>query len=256
VERPVIQGVTFDLWSTLILDRPDLMERRKELRVRRMWELLTRAGWEVKMEALARGYDRSGEQLVQVQAQERDMDTREQLQVLLSHALGQGDPFPGEELSAQLEEAYVQPVVEVPPLLVSSAVWVLDELRREGLKLGLISNTGRTPGWMSRRLLAQYGLDAYFDTLTFSNELGFTKPHSAIFLSALEKLNLEPQAVVHIGDDPRTDIKGAKGVGMRAVLLNPPGQAGAGDEADSCIADLRELPPLVRSWRRVAPPPT
>lgn len=101
----------------------------------------------------------------------------------------------------------------------------LGELRRRGLRLGVVSN------WDERlpQLLERLELRAYFETVVYSAEVGAEKPHPRIFQTALDRLAVGPEAALHVGDSRRDDLEGAQGVGLRALLLD---RRGAGDVVD------------------------
>jgi putative hydrolase of the HAD superfamily len=109
----------------------------------------------------------------------------------------------------------------------------LAELRAQGLKLGLVSNTGRNLD----EFVAHHGLEV--DAAVSSGAHGKTKPHPTIFLSALKRLEVEPAAAVMIGDSIEDDVEGAKAVGMRGILLDRENRY---PEVDEKLTDLRELP--------------
>jgi putative hydrolase of the HAD superfamily len=91
---------------------------------------------------------------------------------------------------------------------------VLEELRRYGLKLGLVSNTGRDlPAFV-----AHHGLDV--DAALGSRAHGWTKPHPTIFRAVLEQLGTEPADAAMVGDSIEDDVEGARALGMRAILLD------------------------------------
>jgi|GEM_PF-1260025 len=69
---------------------------------------------------------------------------------------------------------------------------------------------------------------------------GWMKPQPAAFLSALEELELSPEEVVYVGDRRSTDIEGAQGVGMKAILIG-----GESEEADAVIESVYEIEPLL-----------
>ncbi|MFH2019247.1 MAG: HAD family hydrolase [bacterium] len=69
---------------------------------------------------------------------------------------------------------------------------------------------------------------------------GWMKPQPAAFLAALEQLALIPDEVVYVGDRRSTDIEGAKGVGMRAVLIG-----GESEVADASIESVFEIEALL-----------
>jgi FMN phosphatase YigB (HAD superfamily) len=77
-----------------------------------------------------------------------------------------------------------------------------------------------TPGFILRQVLRMEGVAGFFDVLVFSDEVGVRKPERAIFDMAVEKLRAKPGEVVHIGDDPRSDVWGAKNAGFRAIHLS------------------------------------
>ena len=84
--------------------------------------------------------------------------------------------------------------------------------------LALISDTAFSPGSVLRQLMERDNIAQYFQEFVFSDETGVAKPHPEAFLRALEPLGSLPETALHIGDIERTDIPGAKGVGMRAIL--------------------------------------
>jgi putative hydrolase of the HAD superfamily len=109
----------------------------------------------------------------------------------------------------------------------------LAELRAHGLKLGLVSNTGRNLD----EFVAHHGLEV--DAAVSSGAHGKTKPHPTIFLSALKRLEVERADAVMIGDSIEDDVEGAKAVGMRGILLDRENRY---PEVDEKLTDLRALP--------------
>ena len=137
------------------------------------------------------------------------------------------------------------------------ATEVLAALKARGLKIGLISNTF-FPGEYHAADLDRFGLLGHFDHLTFSADAGLWKPAAAIFERSLAALDLRPEEAVFVGDRLVDDVGGAKGAGLRGVLINfLPGHAddyerGAalGIVPDARIASLSELPEVVESFDR------
>ena len=81
-------------------------------------------------------------------------------------------------------------------------------------KLGLITNgTGET----QRAKLQALALDGLFDPVLISEEVGVRKPDQRIFELALASWRVAPESVLFVGDDPVSDIQGAKAAGMRAL---------------------------------------
>ena len=69
------------------------------------------------------------------------------------------------------------------------------------------------------------GLDHHFHAALSASDFGAAKPDPGIFLAACERLRLAPEAVLHIGDDPHTDVLGARRAGLRAGWVNAGGVA-------------------------------
>jgi putative hydrolase of the HAD superfamily len=93
---------------------------------------------------------------------------------------------------------------------------LLDSLRDRGLRLGLVSNAFDPPALLHRDL-GQMGIAGRLDAAVFSSEVGFRKPHPAIFRAALDRLGVEPERALHVGDLLVQDVGGAKDLGMRTV---------------------------------------
>ena len=88
-----------------------------------------------------------------------------------------------------------------------------------GLKMGLISNTGMTPGFTFRSYMAERGMLDYFHTLTFSDEVKLAKPGREIFMMTLRAMGATPQQTIHIGDHVLNDVVGAKQCGLKTIWI-------------------------------------
>jgi HAD superfamily hydrolase (TIGR01662 family) len=91
---------------------------------------------------------------------------------------------------------------------------VLEQLRGQGLKLGLVSNGGREIA----DFVAHHALEV--DCAIASRAHGWIKPHESIFRAALELLEVEAEETVMVGDSVEDDVEGAIAVGMRAFLID------------------------------------
>jgi putative hydrolase of the HAD superfamily len=91
---------------------------------------------------------------------------------------------------------------------------LLETLRERGLKLGLVSNAIDPPGLLHRDL-EQLGVAERLDVAVFSSEVGWRKPHAAIFERALGALGVEAARALFVGDTLASDIAGAAALGMR-----------------------------------------
>jgi HAD superfamily hydrolase (TIGR01549 family) len=118
--------------------------------------------------------------------------------------------------------------------LFDDALPVLGELRAQGLKLGLVSNTGRNLD----EFVSHHRLEV--DAALGSGAFGRTKPHPTIFRAVLERLEVEPSAAAMVGDSPEDDVEGARAAGIeRAFLLDREDRY---PELDDRLPDLFALP--------------
>jgi len=90
---------------------------------------------------------------------------------------------------------------------------LLESLRERGLRLGLVSNAIDPPDLLHRDL-ERLGIAERLDAAVFSSEVGWRKPHPAVFERALTAVGVEPQNVLFVGDKLSTDIAGASALGM------------------------------------------
>jgi len=68
------------------------------------------------------------------------------------------------------------------------------------------------------------GLDKYFEKVIISDTVGYRKPQPEIYIHALKEMNAEAATTVMIGDNPKTDIRGAENAGLKAIFYNPTGK--------------------------------
>jgi putative hydrolase of the HAD superfamily len=66
----------------------------------------------------------------------------------------------------------------------------------------------------------ELGLQPYLNFKVTSAEVGCDKPHPEIFQAALKKAQVKPEEVIYIGDQYDIDIVGARGVGIKALLID------------------------------------
>lgn len=107
----------------------------------------------------------------------------------------------------------------VLPTIIESTRELLENLS-QNYQIGLISDTGMTPGKILIQILEELDIRQYFDTFVFSDEIGFYKPNSKMFQTALSKLKCNSNESIHIGDYQHTDIIGAQSFGMHTIWIN------------------------------------
>jgi putative hydrolase of the HAD superfamily len=89
-------------------------------------------------------------------------------------------------------------------------------LKNQSLILGIITNADKNVA----ALIEKLGIKPFLSVLVTSEEVGVEKPAPPIFLAALEHLKLKSQEALYIGDQYQSDVLGAGGVGMKALLLD------------------------------------
>jgi HAD superfamily hydrolase (TIGR01509 family) len=144
--------------------------------------------------------------------------------------------------------------------LVPGALDVVAALRREGVRLAVVSSAAYPPfvDWG----LARYGLARYFPVIATSGAVGYYKSDPRLYGWALARLGVAPGAAVHVGDHPRFDVAGAQAAGMRAIWLDrpaldrPDGGLPADCRPDAVIPALADLPAALARLARPPAPAT
>jgi putative hydrolase of the HAD superfamily len=205
----LIEAVTYDFWETIAREAHEtLLERRT-----RAWSELLRDS-EVPPELVRRTFEetwrihsehwRAGRQFTPVMAAERAV---EDLGVAVS-----------DRLRDDLVEAFADAGATADLVVNDGLEETLSELKRQRIRTGIICDVGFTSGELLRGFLERRGLLKYFDGWAFSDEVGVYKPDPAIFARALTSLgDVTADRALHIGDLRRTDVAGARAIGMTSV---------------------------------------
>ncbi len=118
------------------------------------------------------------------------------------------------------------------------ALPALAELTGAGLRLAVVANWDIS----LRDVLARLGLAGHFEVIVTAAAVGVAKPDPEPFRVTLERLGAAPERCAHVGDDPVTDVAGARAAGLAAVLVDRSGRA------PESLADLSQLP----AWLGIA----
>lgn len=142
-----------------------------------------------------------------------------------------------DEVAAAVEAAFPSFVrsVRIDP----QAADLLEFLKRRGARLALLSNASS----YSEEILDRVGLRDLFDTVILSYRVGILKPDPEIYRLALTGLGLPAAAVTFVGDGGDQELRGARNVGMRTVLVyrNLPHSESARADADYVVTDLTKI---------------
>jgi putative hydrolase of the HAD superfamily len=246
----MLKAIAFDLWETLITDTPELSREQERLRLTRMEEILRARGHAAVAERIERAYRALWHRCNDLYwSADVDVPCRRQIEHFLEELELEPQSF-DESVIAELEHAYAHAALEVLPAVVDGAPQTLAELKARGFGIGLISNTGRTPGYVLRPILEALGLAGSIDVMVFSNEHGQCKPRPSIFEELRRGLGVAYDELVFVGDNLYVDVHGAQRCGMRAVHFEPPVRGTAvappfdhGLEivADARVTSLRDL---------------
>lgn len=127
---------------------------------------------------------------------------------------------------------------------------LLKLLHSHNIKVGIVTNAYQ-PMWLREiELRAHDLLDFFPDCRLSAADVGYLKPHPAIFQAALDCLGTPPEGTLFVGDDLEADIAGAKAAGMRAVLrlTHRNRDVETGIIPDAKITSLEALPALLDEW--------
>jgi HAD superfamily hydrolase (TIGR01549 family) len=216
-----LEAVVFDVDFTLAKPGPDLGPEGYRTLGRRFGLDLDPAR-----------YDAARREAIATLKRHPELDHDEEVWILFTERIIEGMGGAGETYACAVEMTRAWERAEHFELF-DDALPVLDELRGYGLKLALLSNTGRDLS----TFVAHHGIEV--DAILTSRLHGKTKPHETIFRAMLDRLKVAPPAAAMIGDDPKDDVDGARAVGMHAWLVDRDGRFP--DHPDR-LTDLRALP--------------
>ena len=233
------RAILFDYWQTLVDDtrERETMTARKTF----MHKYLTKLGCNPPA-SLDAGFDAAKPWFHAIyHGEQRTPTLEERLEFVLNYfgirlTSAQIEPLAHEfgELGLMLGPVPTPHIAETLALLSNQ------------YPLGIVSDTGYTPGSVLRKHLERHGMLQYFSAFSFSNESGRAKPHEHAFRTALDQLGVEPANAIHCGDLLAHDVLGAKNLGITTVLYTgcwAPETDGI--QPDYIVADWRELPKIV-----------
>jgi len=227
----MVRAVFFDFYNTLVQFTPQLDEIQQSS-CRELGLTVTKRG-------IRRGYSAADEFMNDENAikhlSDRTEEERKQFFIEYERMVLRGA---GLEVSSRLAEQVWEMAIEVPKQfdLFDDVEPALELLKARGVIMGVISNLRQDRDQVSKEL----GLDKYLSFWVTSEEVKATKPHAPIFRAAIEKSGVPPGESVHVGDQYKSDVLGARAAGIIPVLLDRDGwHPGVGD-----CARIEKLPEL------------
>lgn len=236
-----IKVVTIDFWNT-VFDSSNGIERN-QLRINTLKSKLSQLGLNISDEEYQTAMQKAWEFFNGIwKNEQRTLSTYDSVLFFWQYFSAPQNKNIINEVVKIFEEC----ILYYPPTLFDGASDAIKELASK-YKLGIVSDTGFSPGRVLRNLLDRYSILEYFSAFSFSNETGVSKPNPKAYLSVLNSLNCYPENAIHIGDIEETDIEGAKNINMLAIrfMANQPVFLSEDDEFHS-KADF-----IARSWKEV-----
>jgi putative hydrolase of the HAD superfamily len=209
---------SFDLWLTLIKSHPEFKAKRVEL-FSSFFEVNKPVDEVAKV---VKYYDDLCNSINEIIG--GNVDTFE-IYLLILHALEvdikQIDKDQLNTFYQKSEDLFLE---YKPVVIFENLHQLFDEIKNQGKTINILSNTGFIKGKTMRKFLMNENLEQYIDFHIYSDETNCSKPDPKIFQEVknlLKNQDLNHSQILHIGDNPIADYKGAKDFGFNAHLLTP-----------------------------------
>lgn len=223
-ENPEIRAVSFDMYDTLVQWTSDETERRNQ-HINRITKIANKSGIKITEDQVRklmyaswkRRWDDFQAHGNEVPVEQTFDDALNRLSGIVPINTNQRQrllqDMTREWYKVELETAVVMP----------GAKEALDKLKRTGKKICLTSNASWSETHI-RRVLNRFGLLEYFDAVSISSETGkMKKPWEREFFHySWRKLGIDPKNILHVGDNPWDDVKGAENAGAKSVHYHNP----------------------------------
>lgn len=208
----MIKHISFDLWLTLIKSHPLFKKKRAEY----IYSNFNSKGLSIEqIDTLIRKLDKVFDWHNEHTGQKMPASAMYNTVLQFTH-----DKFSvkmGEEITQYSDNLFLQ---YLPQLLNANIVPMLANLTDRGYTLNLSSNTGFIEGHTLQKALEQLNILHYFSFCIYSDQVEASKPSKAFFQEVYANLSVAKDEVLHVGDNPTTDYKGASDFGFRALLIN------------------------------------
>jgi FMN phosphatase YigB (HAD superfamily) len=130
---------------------------------------------------------------------------------------------------------------------------LLESICELGMRCVVLSNVqvrGADEYW---RDFADLGIAHLIDAVVTSHEVGFRKPHPAMFQAGLAAASCSPAECVMVGDSELKDIEPARRLGMRAIRVGIEEPPSAATCAHATATSLRQAQSTLREWAEGRP---
>lgn len=207
---------SFDLWLTLIKSHPEFKAKRVEL---------FSSFFDVKkpideVAKVVKYYDDLCNSINEVAG--GNVDTFE-IYLLILNALKVDVKQLNKDQLNQFYQKSEDLFLEYKPVVIFENLHqFFDEIKNQGKTINILSNTGFIKGKTMRKFLISENLDQYIDFHIYSDELKISKPNPIVFQEVknlIKNKDLKMNQILHVGDNPVADYKGAKDFGFNAHLI-------------------------------------
>ena len=209
---------SFDLWLTLIKSHPEFKAKRVEL-FSSFFEVSKPI---IEVAKVVKYYDDLCNTINEVNG--GNIDTFE-IYLLILQALDINLKSINKEKLNEFYQKSESLFLEYKPVIIFKNLHQLfEEIKNQGKTINILSNTGFIKGTTMRKFLVAENLHQYIDFHIYSDELKISKPNPLIFQEVknlIKNKDLQKNQILHIGDNPIADYKGAKDFGFNALLLKP-----------------------------------
>ena len=165
--------------------------------------------------------------------------TETKVRTLVGHGLQQlmDTILPGidHDAAAKLYREHHPTVMKSHTKLLPGVADGLKALKAAGVKLGVCSNK---PAYLTRTLLGMLEIDHYFDVVYGPDDVGVPKPDPTMVLKALEKLGVQKDQALYVGD-MEVDVETGRRAGIETWVM----PTGSNDEATLRAAGYGRLLP-------------
>lgn len=218
---PFYKHYSFDLWLTLIKSNPAFkMERAKYFHAHFNW---SKKSFE-EVSLVFRQVDLMVNAINEKTG--KNIDAEEMYLMVISIMNNYATDFGSIDIEELYQEMDVLILKHLPEVYCKESIHVLRQLKESGSTISLLSNTGFIKGKTLRKILNVLELDSLLDFQLYSDEVRLSKPNQQFFQLMLDKIDrnkhidLNLQDIIHVGDNPWADVKGAEKIGIKSLQIN------------------------------------
>jgi putative hydrolase of the HAD superfamily len=219
---PMYKHYSFDLWLTLIKSNPAF----KLKRARFFHERFNRKGKSLdEVCAIFRQVDLMVNSINEKTG--KNVDAEEMYLMVISIINEYSTDFGDIDIHLLYQEMEQLLFENKPLVYCGESLAVLSKLKESGISTAsILSNTGFIKGSTLRKILSELRLTELLDFQLYSDEVRMSKPNAKFFQLMLDSIDkdrhpeLALSDIIHIGDNPHADLKGAEAVGIKSLLIN------------------------------------